>query len=104
MSECREVNTVDSLLALIAYTRGELARDVSDADEGAKNLQHARDALQGVHAELCVILSSLLAAPVNGKFLVRRPVETTPPEEQARSVQRHFVAKFKGVSEDALSG
>jgi len=101
MSECREVNAIDSLLALIAFTRGELARDVSDADKGAENLQHSRDALQSVHAEMCVILSSLLAAPVNGRFLVRRPVETTPPEEQARSVQRNFVAKFKGLPEDS---
>lgn len=101
MSECREVNVVDSLLALIAYTRTELERDVSDESEGAEHLRNSREALQSISAELCMILSGLLAAPVNGRFLVRRPVETTPPEEQARSVQRHFVAKFKGLPADA---
>ena len=101
MSEVREVNVVDQLLALIAYTRAEAERDMADADRSPEQLWHFRDTLQTVVAELCRILSSLLAAPVNAKLLVRLPVETTPPEVQSQSIKTHLVAKWKGVSSDA---
>ena len=101
MSEVREVNVVDQLLALIAYTRAGVERDIDDAEEGSEQVAHFRDMMQTVVGELCRILSSLLAAPVNAKLLVRLPVETTPPEEQAQSIETHLVSKWKGVPSDA---
>ena len=43
---------------------------------------------------MCRIMSMLLAKPINGKLIIRAPVEYTDPEEQAESIQRNLVEEW----------
>lgn len=85
MSLSSEENVITEILTLIKYVRTQ-RDDIPDP--------YAKDVLETVLSMMCRIMSMLLAKPINGKLIIRAPVEYTDHEEQAESIQRNLVDQW----------